>query len=283
MSLEKALGINVHGQGTTKDDLALVLDGVVENIQTRAVSESLKARNGSGHPAGGTVEYKRFANAVLEDYGTARSGYKGANVVAKPIKILIDTDKEIIEEFAIKDVELYGIKALVERRKTNIERRLSAFLDREFFARAVADGTAFDRNGETDIVKIVDAMIVKAKSTTSDFIDGIDAEDLAFVVSPEWRKALKNHLNELPQGTPAENGLIGTYDSVDFHESHRLGTGVNGIIMLKEAVAQPYLLSEYGVEKIPFVNAVALESYISKGDGVLASEAVLYDREAGSF
>lgn len=283
MSLEKALGINVHGQGTTKDDLALVLDGVVENIQTRAVSESLKARNGSGHPAGGTVEYKRFANAVLEDYGTARSGYKGANVVAKPIKILIDTDKEIIEEFAIKDVELYGIKALVERRKTNIERRLSAFLDREFFARAVADGTAFDRNGETDIVKLVDAMIVKAKSTTSDFIDGIDAEDLAFVVSPEWRKALKNHLNELPQGTPAENGLIGTYDSVDFHESHRLGTGVNGIIMLKEAVAQPYLLSEYGVEKIPFVNAVALESYISKGDGVLAPEAVLYDREAGSF
>ena len=283
MSLEKALGINVHGQGTTKDDLALVLDGVVENIQTRAVSESLKARNGSGHPAGGTVEYKRFANAVLEDYGTARSGYKGANVVAKPIKILIDTDKEIIEEFAIKDVELYGIKALVERRKTNIERRLSAFLDREFFARAVADGTAFDRNGETDIVKIVDAMIVQAKSTTSDFIDGIDAEDLAFVVSPEWRKALKNHLNELPQGTPAENGLIGTYDSVDFHESHRLGTGVNGIIMLKEAVAQPYLLSEYGVEKIPFVNAVALESYISKGDGVLAPEAVLYDRESGSF
>ncbi len=283
MSLEKALGINVHGQGTTKDDLALVLDGVVENIQTRAVSESLKARNGSGHPAGGTVEYKRFANAVLEDYGTARSGYKGANVVAKPIKILIDTDKEIIEEFAIKDVELYGIKALVERRKTNIERRLAAFLDREFFARAVADGTAFDRNGETDIVKLVDAMIVQAKSTTSDFIDGIDAEDLAFVVSPEWRKALKNHLNELPQGTPAENGLIGTYDSVDFHESHRLGTGVNGIIMLKEAVAQPYLLSEYGVEKIPFVNAVALESYISKGDGVLAPEAVLYDREAGSF
>ena len=50
----------------TNDALATVLNGVVDNVQTRAVSEVLKNRNGSGNPEGGVIEYKRFANAVLK-------------------------------------------------------------------------------------------------------------------------------------------------------------------------------------------------------------------------
>ena len=71
------------------------------------------------------------------------------------------------------------------------------------------------KEGITNIKEIVDTMIVKAKNTSSDFIDGIDAEDLVLVLDGSYRKALKNDLDSLPNGTRPENGSIGVYDSVE--------------------------------------------------------------------
>jgi hypothetical protein len=122
-------------------------------------------------------------------------------------------------------------------------------------------------------------MIVSAKSTVSAFIDGIDAEDLAIVLSPTWRKAVKNDLDELPNGTTPSNGAIGMYDSIIVHETHRLPEGVNAIVTLKGAVAQPYYLSEYGAEKVPFDDAIALETFLYNGSGALSEEAIIYDKD----
>ena len=68
---QEALNIMLQ-DGTTKDNLKQVLNGVLENVSARAVSEQIKAKNGSGNPEGGTIEYKRFVNAELKDKGTAR-------------------------------------------------------------------------------------------------------------------------------------------------------------------------------------------------------------------
>ncbi len=54
---QEALNIMLQ-DGKTKDNLKQVLSGVLENVASRAVSEQIKAKNGSGNPEGGVVEYK---------------------------------------------------------------------------------------------------------------------------------------------------------------------------------------------------------------------------------
>ena len=112
---QEALNIMLQ-DGETKDNLKQVLSGVLENVSARAISEQIKAKNGSGTPEGGVIEYKRFANAELKDKGTARKQGKGDPVKSKPVKVYIDTDKEIVEELQGKDVKLYGIDGMAERR-----------------------------------------------------------------------------------------------------------------------------------------------------------------------
>lgn len=268
-----------HGE-QTNDKLATVLNGVVENVQTRTVSEILKNKNGSGDPEGGTIEYKRFANSVLRDKGTARTARKGDKVVSQPVLVNLSDDKEIVEELQIKDVKLFGISGMAEKRAENFARRIAAYLDRAFFGEAVEAGTQFNRGSLTDKKDIVDAMIVQAKTVSSDFIDGIDAEDLAIVLSADYTKAMKNELDLLPNGTVASNGIVGRYDGIDTFESNRLGTGVQAIVMLKGAIAQPYLLSEYNAEKINLDDAIALQNFLYTGVEALSPEAIIYDKDA---
>jgi hypothetical protein len=283
MARQAALNIADYTDQTTMDNLAEVLDGVIENIQVGAVSEALKNTNGSGDPKGGSIEYKRFVNAVLEDKGTARTAGAGAKVVANPVIVNLDDDKEIIEELQIKDVELYGIDGMAEKRKSNFSKRVIAYLDRKFFTEAITGGSKFTRGALTDPKEIIDAMIVAAKETSSDFIDGIDAEDLALVVNGTYRKALKNYLDALQTGTSPANGAIGTYDSLVTYESNRLPQGVNAIVMLKGAIALPRLISDYQAEKVPFDDAIALETFLYSGVKTLVPEAIIYDSESASL
>lgn len=279
MARQPALNIADYTDQTTMDNLAEVLDGVIENIQVSAVSEALKNTNGSGNPEGGSVEYKRFVNAELKAKGTARTAGAGEKVIAKPVIVNLDDDKEIVEELQIKDVKLYGIDGMAEKRKGNFAKRVIAYLDRKFFAEAVNAGTKFTRGSLTDVKEIVDAMIVAAKETSSDFIDGIDAEDLALVVNGTARKALKNDLDALPNGTAPANGAIGVYDDVTVYESNRLPENVTAIVMLKGAIAQPRLISDYQAEKVPFDDAIALETFLYTGVKALVPEAIIYDAD----
>lgn len=277
MARQPALNIADYTNQATMDNLAEVLDGVIENIQVSAVSEALKNKNGSGDPESGSVEYKRFVNAELKSKGTARTATHGDKVIAKPIIVNLDDDKEIVEELQIKDVKLYGIDGMAEKRKGNFAKRVVAYLDRKFFAEAVNAGTKFTRGDLTKAKDIIDAMIVSAKGTSSDFIDGIDAEDLALIVDGEYRKELKNELDELPNGTAPGNGIIGRYDTLDVYESNRMPTNVKAIVMLKEAIAQPRLISDYQAEKVPFDDAIALETFLYTGCKALVPEAIIYD------
>ena len=180
MARQPALNIADYTNQATMDNLAEVLDGVIENIQVSAVSEALKNTNGSGNPEGGSVEYKRFVNAELKAKGTARTAGRGDKVIAKPIIVNLNDDKEIVEELQIKDVELYGIDGMAEKRKGNFAKRVIAYLDRKFFTEAVNAGTQFTRGALTDERAIIDAMIVAAKETSSDFIDGIDGLEFSY-------------------------------------------------------------------------------------------------------
>lgn len=278
MARQSSLNVADYLTPEAMDNLAETLDGVIENIQSGCVSEALKAKNGSGDPTTGSVEYKRFANAKLQNKGTARAHGKGNPVNAKPIIVKIDDDKEIIEELQEKDLKLYGIDGMAKRRSKNAKDVIKTYFDRKFFRIARDAGIQVDRaNGDTT-KKIVDRLISTAKVTNNDFIDGVDEEALALVVNTTYKTDLKDYLDSLPNGTVPSNGAIGMYQSVITYESNRMPSDVPAMVMLKEeAVALPNYLSEYDAEKVPFDDAIALELFAYSGGEALVPELILYD------
>lgn len=269
---QEALNIMLQ-DGETQDNLKHVLSGVLENVEARAVSEQIKAKNGSGNPEGGVIEYKRFVNAELKDKGTARTAGKGDPVKAKPVKVVIDTDKEIVEELQGKDVRLYGIDGMAERRKGNHQSAIIRYLDREFFAK-VSEGT--EVTAKDNVQDTIDDLLERARTLKNDFIDGIESDLLVIVVNSRYRKAMKKILDDLPNGTDPKEQAIGMYDSVRVYESNRLPTDVEAVVMMDGAIAQPYYVSEYSAEKVPFDDAVALEDYLYKGTKALMEDTIFY-------
>lgn len=269
---QEALNIMLQ-DGTTKDNLKQVLSGVLENVSAKAVSEQIKAKNGSGTPEGGVIEYKRFVNAELKDKGTARKAGKGDAVKGKPVKVVIDTDKEIVEELQGKDVKLYGIDGMAERRKVNHQSAIIRYLDREFFAK-VTEGT--EVTPKDNVQDTIDDLLERARTLKNNFIDGIESDLLVIVVNSTYRKAMKKILDELPNGTDPKEQAIGIYDSVRVYESNRLPTDVEAVVMMDGAIAQPYYVSEYSAEKVPFDDAVALEDYLYKGTKALMEDTIFY-------
>lgn len=278
MARQSSLNIADYLTPQVMDNLAETLDGVVENIQSSCVSEALKSKNGSGDPTTGSVEYKRFANAKLQDKGTARTAGKGNKVEAKPITVNLDDDKEIIEELQLKDIKLYGIDGMAAKRSKNAKDVTKTYLDRKFFGIARDAGTQVARQNNDTVKKIVDRLINTVKVTHNDFIDGVDESLVALIVNTNYKSELKDYLDSLPNGTEPSNGAIGMYQSVITYESNRMPSDVPAMVMLiGESVALPNYLSEYDAEKVPFDDAIALELFVYAGGKALVPECILYD------
>lgn len=277
MAKQSSLNIADYLNDTVMDNLAEILDGVIENVQAGCVSEALKAKNGSGDPTTGSVEYKRFANATLQEKGTARTNGKGNKVKAKPVVVKIDDDKEIIEELQEKDLKLYGVDGMAKKRSANAKNVIKTYYDRKFFKIARDAGVQVARVSGDTTKKIVDRLISTAKVTKNDFVDGVDEELIALVVNTSYKSDLKDYLDSLPNGTSPSNGAIGMYQSVITYESNRMPSDVPAMVMLKEAIALPNYTSEYEAEKVPFDDAIALELFAYSGGEALVPEIILYD------
>lgn len=277
MAKQSSLNIQDYLNDEVMDNLAETLDGVIENIQSGCVSEALKAKNGSGDPTTGSVEYKRFANATIQEKGTARANGKGNKVKAKPVVVKIDDDKEIIEELQEKDIKLYGVDGMAKKRSKNAQDVIKTYYDRKFFRIGRDAGIQVARVSGDTTKKIVDRLISTAKVTKNDFVDGVDEELIALVVNTKYKTDLKDYLDSLPNGTTPSNGAIGMYQSVITYESNRMPSDVPAMVMLKEAIALPNYTSEYGAEKVPFDDAIALELFAYSGGEALVPEIILYD------
>ena len=135
--------LNIYIDQDTKDKLAESYGNVIDAVQKGAVSEQIKNKNYSGDPSTGSVEIDRFNNASVDALGTARTAAKGKSLInGGKVTINIDTDKEIVEELAKKDVELYGLASMAEKRKDNHAKRMIAYLDTQFFAEAETAGSS---------------------------------------------------------------------------------------------------------------------------------------------
>ena len=163
--MAKTDALSILESAETKDKLAELDGKLIDSIQKDALSSRLKNTEYSGDPTTGSVVINRFKNSASSAYGTARAAGKGTQLMNNgKVTINIDQDKEIIEEIEKKDLMLFGIAGLADRRTANHSKRAAAELDRAFFATAVSAATEVQTTA-TDIEDVAEAIIQTATKT----------------------------------------------------------------------------------------------------------------------
>ena len=274
---QKALSI-VGVDGVTQENLRNKIVGIFENLAKATVSGKLKSKN--FEEKAGSFEYKRFANATSQAYGTARGAGAGNKVKAPAVIVNLDQDKEIVEEVNAFDGASFteeDLKAFLNRRQVAIEQTVARDLDRAFFAAAKTGGTKGADVSKANVREQIGDIIVALETTSNAFVDGVEREQMALVCSPALYQAIKNELNDCYNfaGTTADEVFKGL-DGVAAFSSNRLPSGVDYVLMTMDAIAQPVMLSGTDIEKIPLSNEYAVEAFYRYGAKVIAQELVIY-------
>lgn len=275
MARQDALSIYVSD--TVKDKLAETYGEVIEAVQKGAVSEQIKNKNYSGDPSTGSVEIDRFKNATVNNLGTARTAGAGDKLKnTGKVTVNVDTDKEIVEEIAKKDIKLHGLDGMAQRRKGNHIKRMIAYLDTQFFAKAEEEGTAVTNISETSIEEILEALIQNVETTQNDWVDGVDRDMIVLTVKPRVFGKLRNYIDKV-DGT---NGPDNLFHGVRIFSNHRQTK--DAICMIDGAVAQLVTTDEYDAEKIPLSNDIALELFFSKGTKAVMPDLIKFIANVGT-
>lgn len=269
--------LSIYTDSSTKDKLAETYGEVIEAVQKGAISEQIKNKNYSGDPTTGSVEIDRFKNATVNDLGTARTAGSGDKLKNNgKVTVNVDTDKEIVEEIAKKDIKLYGLDGMAEKRKPNHAKRMMAYLDTEFFAEAVSEGTELKNVTETSIEEILEALIQSVETTQNDWVDGVDRDMLVLTVKPNVYGKIRNYIDKV-DGT---DGTTDYFHDVKLYSNHRQTK--DAICMIDGAVAQLVTTDEYDAEKIPLSNDIALELFFSKGTKAIMPDLIKYIASVGT-
>lgn len=264
--------LSIYINDADKDKLAETYGEVIEAVQKGAISEQIKNKNYSGDPSTGSVEIDRFKNAEVNDLGTARTNGEGDKLKNNgKVTINVDTDKEIVEEIAKKDIKLHGLSGMAEKRKKNHILKVIAYLDREFFAKAEAEGTELTLT-KTNLVAKLEELIQNVETTVNDWVDGVDREMLVMTVTPAVYGDLENYIDTVPNPI---SGLSEEYfHRVRIFSNHRQTK--DAICMIDGAVGQLVTTDEYDAEKIPLSNDIALELFFSKGTKAVMPDLIKY-------
>ena len=254
--------------GTDKGKLLLeeISGKVIENIQKSTISSRLKNMNLSGDPQGGSLEAHRFVNAKSSEYGTARGKGKGELVKARPVVVQINRDREIVEEIEQKDILLFSVNGLLQRRSVNHEKTLIRELERAFFQEA-ADNSAELVTDKSAIEEVIEAMIQKIETTKNEFVDGVDRDMMNIICNPDFYGQMRNYLdrgtNNAHISTSAES--INTFHGVRIESSVYIPATVKAQIMVDGSVAMPVIPRPYTAEKIPLSEAWAVQMFFYYG------------------
>ena len=276
MSKIESLNILIDNSNPVAHDYLAELSGVViENIQKATLSYKLKNQDLSGDPVSGTVECRRFVNATSASYGTARAAGKGDAVKAKPVTVAINQDKEIVEELESKDVRLYSVDDVLNRRANNHVLTVATALDRAFFTEANTNATAVNVYGITAIEDILEKIIQECENTHNSFVDGIPRDMMSLVLSTEYYGKVRNNLDKQQRSnvdTATEEFY--TWHGVETDSCTRLPVGCSILLMVKGAVAQPVMMKQYTAEKVPLSDAVAVELFYNYGTKAVAPDLI---------
>lgn len=258
-----------------KEYLSELYGKVIGNVQKELVSASMKNRELSGDPTAGTVEAKRFANATSNPYGTARTSGKGAQVKAQAVTVALDKDREIVEEIEEKDIKLYGVDGVLERRAANHSLRMAAELDKDFYTAAedaavevtIASGAAIEDELET--------VIQECENTSNDFVDGVPRSMMHLVLSTAYYGKIRNQLDKQARSnidTAAEEFYA--WHGVETKSCVHLPAGCDYLLMVDGAVAQPIMANAYVAEKVPLSEAYAVSLFYHYGTKVVTPDLI---------
>lgn len=264
-----------------KEYLAELYGKVIQNVQKALVSADMKNTDLSGDPTAGTVEAKRFANATSADYGTARAAGKGSQIKAKAVTVAIDNDKEIVEEMEEKDVRLYGVDGVLDRRASNHVLRMAAELDKKFFEAASDAAVKVTIAAGTSVEDELETVIQEAENTTNDFVDGVPRSMMRLVMSTAYYGKVRNNLDKTTRSnvdTAAEEFLA--WHGVEVKSCTHLPAGCDYLLIVDGAVAQPCMASAYTAEKVPLSEATAVSLFYHFGTKVVTPDLIFKKKAA---
>lgn len=274
--------LSIYQSAEAKAYLRNVIVGIFENIGKSTLAGKLKSKNADLSKAAGSYEFKRFANAISQAYGTARTAGQGQKIVAPPITVNMDVNREIVEELNLFDGQSFTqdtFEAFVNRRKNAIELAVQRELDRSFFAKIQEEGTASAVTVDTtaNIIAQLEELFIELETTSNEYVDGVDRELMALILSPRLYGKVKTELNDVYNfaGT-VEEGTFKGINGVATFSSNRLPTGVDFELIVMDSVAQPVIIKDVDVEKIQLSNEYAVETFYRYGTKVLAKELALY-------
>ena len=273
-----ALSIELIAGG--KDKLAEEYGKVVENLQHITLAAQLKNTDLSGDPTSGTVEAKRFKNISGNAYGTARTAGKGQAIKETPVVVALNDNTEYVEEVEEKDLKTYGVAGLIERRTKNHQDALAVELDTKFFSEAVTAGTSFTATGTPSIEDEIEEAIQTIETTKNDFVNGVPRNMIEVVMSPAYYGRLRNKINSIPNSNNlgvVPNFEQGTFNNVNIYSNVFLPSGINYVVMVKGAVAQPIMTSIMNPEKVQLSDATAFGLFAYKGTKAVMPDLIIYN------
>ena len=266
---------------TGKDKLKEEYGKVVENLQHITLASRLKNTDLSGDPTSGTVEAKRFANIVGNTYGTARTAGDAQNVKVSPVVVSLNDNTEYLEAIENKDLKTYGVSGLIERRTRNHQDALAVELDTKFFAEAVSEGTSFTASGvNVAIEDEIEEAIQTIETTKNNFVQGVPRNMIEVVMSPAYYGKLRNKINSISNSNKlgvVPNYEEGTFNNVSVYSNVFLPQGINYVVMVKGAVAQPVMTSIYEPQRIDLSDDIAFGLFAYKGTKAVTPDLIIYN------
>ena len=268
--------LNILTESDGKEYLAELYGKVIDNVNKQLVSSKMKNTDLSGDPEAGSVEAKRFVNAKSKKYGTARTAGKGDAVKAKPVTVAIDQDQEIVEELENKDIKLYGVDGILDKRANNHVQRMVSELDTEFFTEGKNAGTKITP-AATTVEDEIEEAIQTCENVKNDFVDGVPRSMINLVCSTDYYGKIRNMLDKVsrPNIDSTEEEFY-AYHGVKTFSSVHLPDGVDYEVMVDGAIAQPVMSDEYTAEKIPLSNAYGVELFYSYGTKAVMPDLIFY-------
>lgn len=274
---QDSLSIFLDGE-STKDKLAESYGKVINNIEAGTISSRLKNTDLSGDPTTGTVEAKRIQNTDSQAYGTARSGNKGQEYVADPVTVSINTDKELINEVEEKDIKLYGVAGLIEKKSALNQRSMMRELERAFFTCAKDEGTDAALAGST-LADKVEELIQKIETTKNDYVDGVPRDMIHIVMTPKTYGQFRNYLDTSVNNANVNTAIaeMGTFHGVSVYSSVYLPSGVEMVGMVEGSIAQPVMTTIDEPAKFPASNAYHFGIFFSYGTKAVMKDLIFWD------
>lgn len=233
--------LSILNESSTKEKLAESYGKVIENIEKTTISSLLKNKDLSGDPSTGTVEAKRIQNTDSATYGTARTAKKGEALKIKPVVVAINNDKELINEVEEKDLMLYGVDGLIQRKTTQNQRSMIRDLERAFLQKAFDSATDAELTGTTTLEKL-EPLIQKIETVKNKYVDGVPRDMIHIVMTPKSYGEIRSDLDDKPNSNVNTYvGEFGGYHGVSVYSSTYLPANVDMIAMVEGAIAQPVL------------------------------------------